>query len=884
MDPAPPDARLSNYRLDRLLGAGGMGVVYLARDLVLDRAVAIKFITPDRAADASARRRLIREARAAAALDHPNICAVHDVIVEQDGRACIVMQYVEGETLADLLRRGPLDPRLALRLAADLASGLAAAHARGIVHRDLKPQNIIVTPERHAKLLDFGIARQGELTSASDDLTTTSLTTPGLIIGTPAYMSPEQAQQLPLDGRTDLFSLGAVLFECLTGQRAFQGGTPLQLAAQVLQHQPPPVSSLRPGLSDQHDELVRRLLAKHPDDRFRSAEELLGALRVLVPDTGRQQVSPIPRPPRSGSPLALLGLRPFRPGRAAIATVVLLIGLAGLLSSRDRWGWRAPSRPPGPTTVIGILPFTNDSMDTQNDPVAAGLPDALATRLGSVGSLRVLPLKEIRDAIRERRESGQEDRDAAAVARDVGADFVIDGAVVRNGGTLTVTADLVGPDGSRQSAGRYAAVDRGLELHRRVADGLSTALARSGTAATGTSGTVTPTENADAFAEYSQGRGFLERPDVPRNLDHAIRLFQGAIAKDPRFGLAYAGLADAYWAQFVETNDAEWTTKAVAANLEALKIDPMQAEVRMSLAVMYSGQGRHAEAVDELSKVMRLQPHNDNAHRLLSGIHMARTEWNDAVEAARQAVALRPSYWRNHSQLGLAHFRAGRYEDAAAAYQRVVELQPDSARGYQSLGTTLQAAGKNDEALEKYDKALSIRPSARTYSNVGTLHFWRGHHQKAADAYEKALGLAPNDPALHANLGDAYLKRGQRTLAIESYRRAVQQVQKLLTVSGNDPQHLSALALYKAKLGQHDGAADAITKSLAISPRDGQVLYAAVLVHALAGQHARACVLLADAVGNGASSEEIRHANELSTLKGCRAYDDVVDNVRQRRD
>ena len=290
-----PDARLSNYRLDRLLGSGGMGKVYLARDLALDRDVAIKFISPDKAADPSARHRLVREARAAAALEHPNICAVHEVIVEPDGRAAIVMQYVEGEMLAETLRRGPLDVRFAISVATDVANALLAAHRRNIIHRDIKPQNIIITPEKQAKILDFGVARQHEVAAPEAD-TTTLLTTPGIIVGTPAYMSPEQAQQLEIDGRSDLFSLGAVLFECLTGKRAFTGRTSIDVLGAVLHQEPPPVSSLRPELGSQLDELVARLLAKHPDDRFKSADELLGALRLLsrhvVACYGQRQSTP----------------------------------------------------------------------------------------------------------------------------------------------------------------------------------------------------------------------------------------------------------------------------------------------------------------------------------------------------------------------------------------------------------------------------------------------------------------------------------------------------------------------------------------------------------------------------------------------------------------
>ena len=282
----PGAALSSKYKLLRSLGAGGMGSVYLARDITLNRDVAIKFIALSKADDASARRRLVREAQAAAALDHPFICSVHEVSTETDGQPYIVMQFVEGETLADRLRRGPLDPRAALTLTADIADALRAAHAQGVVHRDLKPQNIIMTPSGRPKLLDFGIAHILQTTTPAiggDEPTQTNLTGPNQVIGTPGYMSPEQLQQRPVDGRSDLFALGAVLFECLTGRPAFPGRTSIEIGGHVLMSEAPVVSSLRPELTARHDEIVSRLLAKDPSSRFQSAEELLGALRVLAP-------------------------------------------------------------------------------------------------------------------------------------------------------------------------------------------------------------------------------------------------------------------------------------------------------------------------------------------------------------------------------------------------------------------------------------------------------------------------------------------------------------------------------------------------------------------------------------------------------------------------
>jgi eukaryotic-like serine/threonine-protein kinase len=283
MSAGAPDAQLSNFRLDRLLGSGGMGSVYLARDLTLNRDVAIKFITPGKTLEPIARDRLVREAKAAASLDHPNICSVYDVIVEPRGRAAIVMQYVKGASLADILRVGPIEPAAAISIATDVARALAAAHAQGIVHRDVKPANIMVMPDGRAKLLDFGVARDDDMSVAAQQAsTTTELTSAGLMIGTPSYMSPEQAQKRPLDGRSDLFSLGIVLFECLTGTRPFKGKSPLEVLAAILHQQPAIPSSLRSTVNALHDAICLKLLAKDPADRFRSADTLISALNRLT--------------------------------------------------------------------------------------------------------------------------------------------------------------------------------------------------------------------------------------------------------------------------------------------------------------------------------------------------------------------------------------------------------------------------------------------------------------------------------------------------------------------------------------------------------------------------------------------------------------------------
>ena len=278
----------AGYRLIHLLGRGGMGEVYLADDLRLNRKVAIKFLLAAKSQDLDARRRLLREAQAAAALDHPCICAVYETGDTPDGHAYIVMQYVDGEPLSTLLQRGPLPVRQALELCGHIADALSTAHHQGIIHRDLKPANVIVTKAGRPKILDLGIAKvMAGIGSTAETLPDTGNTGAGDMVGTAGYMAPEQVQQRRLDGRCDLFSLGALLFECLTGRRAFDGSTTFETLANVLHVHPPAPSQLRPELTEAHDELCRRLLAKDPNDRFQSADEVVGAIRLLAPDTSR---------------------------------------------------------------------------------------------------------------------------------------------------------------------------------------------------------------------------------------------------------------------------------------------------------------------------------------------------------------------------------------------------------------------------------------------------------------------------------------------------------------------------------------------------------------------------------------------------------------------
>src|SRR5262249_54653202 len=300
-----------------------------------------------------------------------------------------------------------------------------------------------------------------------------------------------------------------------------------------------------------------------------------------------------------------------------------------------------------------------------------------------------------------------------------------------------------------------------------------------------------PTTNADAFANYAQGRSFLERPDVVSNLDRATDLFAAAISLDPRFALAHAALGEAHWARYLRTRDQQWVDKARQETLEALRLDPDQAGVRYSLALIYNGTGHTADAVHEPQRAIPLQPASDDAHRLLGEITARGGDIDGAVPELRQAVDLRPSYWGNHWSLGLALYNAGRYRDAIPSFRRVTELQPDNARGFQTMGAAYHQLNDLENALANDQRALEINPTAGSYSNIGTIHYDRGEFGEAASAYEQSVARDPKSAIMRRNLGDAYDAIGDTQKARDAFAKAVELSTALLQVNPRDARILA---------------------------------------------------------------------------------------------
>ncbi len=791
--PLAPKTELGRYEVRSLLGAGGMGEVYLAHDTSLNRRIALKVLPAEVASDQDRMRRFKQEAIAAASLNHPSIAHIYE-IGEANGLNFIAMEYVEGATLrAKIHQENEELPKL-LRVLQHVAEGLAKAHDAGIIHRDLKPDNVMITPEGHGKILDFGLAKLVEPAPAtgsisSEEPTILQHSTPGVILGTAGYMSPEQAQgkTKEIDHRSDIFSFGCILFEAITGRRAFAGTDTIDTLNKIIREPAPSIASFNPNAPADLQRIVRRCLAKDPEQRYQNIKDVaieLKEIRRELQESGgsrsisTRQVDPLPgvetdagvtatSTQASSAEFIVNEIKRHKAATMIVAALIVLVIAVVALGLRS---YLHAANTEVAIESIAVVPFVNQNQDANADWISDGLTESIINNLTRLPNLKVIARSSVF------RYKGKQD-DPLAIGKELGVRAVLTGRIMQRGNKVLISAELIDCRDNKQLWGdqyERQLADM-LSVQREIAHEITNNLRPTLSGVDQSRMQKMYTADAEAYQLYLKGRFYWNKRTAD-DFKKSIGFFEQAIAKDPNYAMAYSGLADAYTLLTVYSAESprELMPKAKAAALKALELDDKLAEAHASFGqIMVYYDYDLATAENQYRRAIELNPNYASAHQWLAEHLAAVKRQDEAIAEIKRALDVDPvSVIMNRLYADiLADGR--RYDEAIEQYKRTLELDPNFPTTHSFLGRAYEAKGMYDEAVARYAEAAKlaglppevIAKANQVYAKSG----WKAYLQESLDQIQRQPGNRKFPPFVIATY---YARLGKKDEAMEALQRA----------------------------------------------------------------------------------------------------------------
>jgi serine/threonine protein kinase/tetratricopeptide (TPR) repeat protein len=867
----PGDDLGTRFRIDSLLGEGGMGRVYKATDRELGREIAIKVLLSELTSDPLVVQRFKQELLLASRISHKHILRIHD-LTEADGVKFITMAYVEGKDLNQVLKtEHPLSLERCLKFARQLCEALGAAHAEGVVHRDFKPHNVLVDKDDQVYVSDFGLATSFESAKMG-------MTRSGAFVGTPKYMSPEQVEGGKIDSRSDLYSLGLVIYEMATGEVPFSGDSTWQVMYQRVKENPRDPKLVNPALPDWICRVILHCLEKVPANRYQTAQEIMADL-----DAHRSSASS-----HSHSQSVVLEINP-RAAKwtgALVGVFVLLVIVFFAVPYTRHWVTRgggsgeSASRGLPPLSkgkYVAILPFRALGGEDSLSYVADGLGEALTARLFQLSDVQIASTNAAQKANDQKTPLPQ-------IAKELGVNMIVHGMVQGSGKQLRIVVKLENMETNQlQWSEEFSGMSGDLltledQIYAKLVDALKVKTTPGEMSVAG----AHPTENVAAYDIYLHGRQALRGRQDPKNIQAAIDLFEQAIKMDSGFALAYTGLSDASMLMYREKKDRFWSERGLAAAKQAARLNDKLPEVHFSLGGAYTATGQTTEAIAELKRALELSPNSDEAYRRLGTAYADVGQKDQAIQALQKATDLNPYFWQNQSALGTAYFEFGDYDKALKQFQNVTQLEPDNAAGFDNVGSVYSRMGKYEESIGAFQKALQLQPYAATYSNLATSYFYLKKYPEAVQMFEKAAEMNPGDETVAGNLADAYRWAGQKDKANANYDKAIALAYKQLQVNPRDAGTMGHMALYYAKKGDTAQAREFIKRARGIDPSDVYSFYISAVVDTIANDPKPAIASLRTALQKGFPVSDLESEPELAPLRLAPEYQAMIKEFSQK--